>query len=331
MTNSSGAYRTVAVSFEPLPEVESLFDMAFDTTYYREDRVLSGDEFVDFARGHDALIVTPKQRLDRALLHQLSDHLDTIGTYSVGTDHIDLVAARDLGFRVLNTSDVLTDAVAEVAMFLILGAARRATESIELIRAGRWRGWTPTQLPGRQLTGKRLGIFGMGRIGQAVAERARAFGLKVHYCNRRRLPPESEGLATFHASLEDLLPSSDILLIACPATQETAGLINATAIARLPVGAMVVNVARGNIVDDEALIQGLQSGKLWAAGLDVFMGEPQLDPRYFQLPNLLMTPHIGSSTLEAREQMALALVEGLRQLERGHTPENLLCGSVRVS
>jgi len=239
----------------------------------------------------------------------------------VGHEHIDLAAARERGVTVLNTPDVLTDAVAEIGIFLLLGAARRATESISLLRNRQWSGWSPVQLPGKQLSGKNLGIVGMGRIGRAIAHRARAFGMTTHYCRQSPLA-SSEGV--WHRTNAELLAMSQFLVLSCSSSPSTREFLDCAAVAQLPTSAVVVNVSRGDIVKDDALIGGLQSGKVGAAGLDVYKNEPQLDSRYFDLPNVFMTPHIGSSTVEAREAMARNLLEGADAIERGGAPKNRL-------
>jgi glyoxylate reductase len=313
---------SVAVTFPVLPSVRAIFRRAFDARFVDGDRVIETTELISMAGRCECLIVATTHRLDRSVLETLSKSVRIIGTYSVGTDHIDLAAATALSIAVLNTPDVLSEAVAEVGMFLMIGAARRATESIDLIRSGQWRGWTPTQLPGVQLAGKRLGIVGMGRIGRALARRASAFGMSVHYHNRRRLSAAEEAGTVYRPTLGELLEISQFLALTCPATPDTVGLIDAAAIAALPPGAVIVNTARGNVVRDEALIDALRSGQVLAAGLDVFDHEPRVDHRYFGLPNVIMTPHIGSSTLEARELMAHMLVEGVRQFLQGIVPDN---------
>jgi lactate dehydrogenase-like 2-hydroxyacid dehydrogenase len=243
-----------------------------------------------------------------------------VATYSVGVDHIDLGAASARGLVVTNTPDVLTDATADAAMLLILGAARRAGEGERLVRAGQWKSWTPTLLLGVQVTGKRLCILGMGRIGQAVARRARGFDMEVHYSTRRRLPPEQEQGATWHADPEEMLPLADFLSINCPLTAETRGWLDGRRIALMPDGAVVVNTARGPIVDDDALIAALRSGKLAAAGLDVFTNEPDLDPRYLDLPNAFLQPHLGSATVETRNAMGFRALDNLDAFFAGREP-----------
>jgi lactate dehydrogenase-like 2-hydroxyacid dehydrogenase len=274
--------------------------------------------------GREALLVTMNVPLDARAIAGLPDSLRAIASYSVGYEHIDVAAARQRGIAVFNSPGVLTDATAEVGMLLMLGAARRATESIALIRERRWTGWTAQQLNGIELAGKTLAIFGMGRIGKAVAARARAFGMTIHYCNRRRLPEAEERGAVFHADAARLLAAADVLLLASPSTAETRFWLDAQRIGQLKPGAIVVNVARGNLVVDEALIAALRDGRVRAAGLDVFNNEPALDPRYFDLPNVFMLPHIGSSTIETRRRMGRILIDGILAWRRGETPVNRL-------
>jgi len=283
---------------------------------------ITRDQLTSQTAGVDAVIVTVGTKIDRDFLTGLAPSVKAIGTYSVGLDHIDIPCARSLGLHVLNTPDVLTDSVAEVAIFLIIGAARRATESIDLIRSGSWMGWTPLQLNGTELVGKSIGIYGMGRIGRAIASRAAAFGMIVHYHNRSRLAPGLEGNAIYHATFEGLLANSDVLMLAAPATAETAGLIDSARLVMLKRGAILVNISRGSLVNDEALVEALKTGQVAAAALDVFNGEPKLDARYFALSNVFMLPHIGSSTREARLRMGLILIDGLRQLAQGRKPSN---------
>jgi glyoxylate reductase len=225
---------------------------------------------------------------------------------------------------VLNTPDVLTDATADIAMLLILGVARRASEGERMVRADAWPGWAPTQLLGRGLAGRRLGILGLGRIGSAVARRAAAFGLHIHYHNRRP-SPDGEALgAVYHPTSDSLLAVSDIFCIAAPSSPELKNFLDARRIGLLPQDAMVINVARGDMVDDGALVAALQSGRLFGAGLDVYRGEPDLDPRYRSLDNVMLLPHLGSATVETRDAMGRLLLDGLEAMERGERPANRL-------
>ncbi len=287
-----------------------------------QDLALDAAELAERCQGAEALVVCPADRLSAATIAALPATLRIIGTFSVGTDHIDLDSVRARGWVVINTPDVLTDATADLAILLMLAAARRAGEGERLVRAGPgvWTGWAPTQLLGLQVTGKRLGILGMGRIGQAVAARARAFGMIIHYSNRRRLPPQLEQGAVFHADPDDLLSHADFFSLHCPATAETRGWLNAERIARLPDNAVVINTARGAVVSDDALIQALASGRLFAAGLDVFEGEPNLRAEYRDLPNAVLLPHLGSATIETRNAMGFKALDNLDAFFAGREP-----------
>jgi lactate dehydrogenase-like 2-hydroxyacid dehydrogenase len=310
------------VSFSALPSVRQLFEHRAQARFNESGSVLTAEELAAQATLCDTLVVTGTDKLSRQAIDLLPDTVRIIATYSVGLEHIDLEAAARRQIAVLNTPEVLTDAVADIALFLVLGAARRATESIALIRGRHWPGWNPEQLPGVELRGKRLGIFGMGRIGRAAAQRAAAFGMQINYCKRSRLSAEEENGYIYHATSEGLMRESEFLLLACPATESTVGFLNHHRIELLPPCAIVVNVARGSVIDDKALIPALLSGRIRAAGLDVFAREPKLDSRYYDLPNVFMTPHIGSSTIEAREAMATTLLDGIDALRRGARPDN---------
>jgi lactate dehydrogenase-like 2-hydroxyacid dehydrogenase len=276
-----------------------------------EDRPLSADELIARSQAVDAVVCTIADRMNADLLSRLPARVRIVASFGVGTDHLDLTAARARGLVVSNTPGVVTDATAEVALLLLLGAARRAYEGQELARSGRWTGSGPTYLLGRQLSGKRLGIVGMGRIGQAVARRARGFGVEIHYTDQRRLPAEREEGARFHPTVEELLPLSELLSLHAPSTPETRHLLDPRRLALLPRGAIVVNTARGDLVDDEALIAALQSGQVGAAGLDVFQGEPAIHPGYRSLPNTFLLPHMGTSTIETREVMGFRALDNV--------------------
>ena len=286
---------------------ETLFDV----------RLWDGDEPIgsrlpNLASGCEGLLVMATDLLDAACLKALQARgLRAVGTYSVGYDHIDLGAATALGLPVFHTPDVLSDAVAEIAIFLILATARGTTHAEAQVRGGEWSSWSPTRYMGSELTGRRLGIYGMGRIGRAIAQRARGFGLSIHYHNRSRLPCELESGAIYHPTLDGLMAESDIFCVCAPATRESRHSIDAQRLAILPPGGMVVNIARGDLIVEEALIQAIGSGRLCGAGLDVFQNEPQIDPRFLSLPNTTLLPHIGSATVEARTKMGLMAVSSL--------------------
>lgn len=308
-----------------LPEaVEERLARDYDARFNGDDRVYTSDELIERSAGAFAIIPCHTERLTAEVIGLLPDSVRAICSFSVGHDHIDLAAAKKRGIMVTNTPDVLSDATAEIAMLLLLGAARRAFEGEQQIRTDTWAEWSAVHQLGIQVTGKRLGILGMGRVGRIMARRARGFDMEIHYCNRRRLTPEQENGAIYHETVEALLPHCDFLSIHCPATPETRHLLNARRIALLPESAVVVNTSRGAVVDDEALIAALRSGRLFAAGLDVFNNEPNIDPRYRELPNTFLLPHIGSATRETRDAMGFRALDNLDAIVAGREPRDRL-------
>jgi lactate dehydrogenase-like 2-hydroxyacid dehydrogenase len=304
--------KPILVVTRRLPEgVEARILEDYDARFNANDRLYNRDELLANAVGADGLLITQQDAMDADLLSRLPSSVGIIATLSVGFDHIDVRAAKTRGIVVTNTPGVLTDATADIAMLLLLAASRRANEGQALVRGGAWNDPRPTELLGWQLTGKILGIYGMGRIGQAVAERARAFGMKIHYCKLHRLPPETEKDAVFHEDARELLGVSRFLTLHAPATVETERFLNARTIELLPPGAIVVNAARGRLVEDEALIAALRCGRIAAAGLDVFEGEPQIHPAYRTLPNVFLLPHLGSATVETRTRMGMIALDNL--------------------
>jgi lactate dehydrogenase-like 2-hydroxyacid dehydrogenase len=306
------------------PAVEDRLQRDYDARLNADDRVYSADELVELAEGAVAIIPSHTESLNAEVIGRLSDSVRAICSFSVGYDHIDLEAAKARGILVTNTPDVLSDATAEIAVLVMLGAARRAYEGQQLIRTRTWKEWSPTYQLGIQVTGKRLGIVGMGRVGQVMARRARGFDMEIHYFNRRRLDPGLEHGAVYHATLEELLPLCDFVSIHCPATPETRGLFDTKRIAMLPDGAVLVNTARGAVVDDEALIEALRSGRLFAAGLDVYNNEPDIHPAYRELPNTFLLPHIGSATRETRDAMGFRALDNLDAIVAGREPGDRL-------
>lgn len=302
--------------------VEERLRRDYDARLNPDDRLYDSDELIASAGGAAAILPCHTEHLTADVIARLPECVRAIANFSVGVDHVDLEAAKARGLIVTNTPDVLSDATAEIAMLLMLGAARRAGEGERLVRANQWRDWSPAFMVGVQVTGKRLGIVGMGRVGQVTARRARGFDMEIHYHNRRRLSAEAEAGATFHATVEDLLPVCDFVSLHCPATVETRGLLNAQRIALLPDGAIVVNTARGAIVDDAALIAALRSGRLAAAGLDVFNGEPDIDPAYREIDNAFLLPHIGSATRETRDAMGFRALDNLDAIFAGREPRD---------
>jgi lactate dehydrogenase-like 2-hydroxyacid dehydrogenase len=324
-TPSTASQKTSVLVTRRLPEaVEARLARDYDPRLNPRDELYNDEQIVQLAQGVQAIIPCHTEKLTGSLIARLPESVRAICSFSVGFDHIDLAAAKARDIIVTNTPEVLSDATAEVAMLLLLGAARRAFEGEREIRTDTWADWSATYHLGMQVSGKRLGILGMGRVGQIMARRARGFDMQIHYFNRRRLAPELEGDARYHESVEDLLPHCDFLSIHCPATAETHHLLNRERIALLPDEAIVVNTARGAVVDDDALIEALRSGKLFAAGLDVFNNEPAIDPRYRALDNTFLLPHIGSATRETRDAMGFRALDNLDAVMRGDEPRDRL-------
>ena len=313
---------TVLVTRKLPDAVEERLRRDYDPRFNPEDRRYSDDELVERAQEADAILPCHTENLSAAVIARLPERLRAIVNFSVGVDHVDLAAAKARGIAVTNTPEVLSDATAEIAMLLMLGAARRASEGERLLRSGGWNSWSPAFMVGIEVTGKRLGIVGMGRVGMVTARRARGFDMTVHYHNHRRLAAELEAGATFHESLEAMLPECDFLSIHCPATPETRKLINAERIALLPDDAILVNTARGAIVDEAALLAALASGKLAAAGLDVYDNEPAIDPAFRAVENAFLLPHIGSATRETRDAMGFRALDNLDAITAGNEPRD---------
>ena len=308
-------------------EVENRLAQDFTAELNVADRIMDTAEIAEKAKNFDGLLVTSMDRCRNELIDALPASIRMIATFSVGTDHIDIPAAKARGIAVSNTPDVLTDATADIALLLMLGTARGAIWGDRMVRENRWLPPSITFPLGHDVSGRRLGIYGMGRIGQAVAKRAAAFGMSLHYHNRK---PVETGLAhgaVYHETLDSMLPHCDFLSINCASTAETRDSIGERAIALLPHGAIVVNSARGDIVNDEALIVALKSGRLAAAGLDVFKGEPNIDPRYRALDNVFMLPHLGSATKNTRIAMGMRAVDNLEAFFKGERPRDLLTGA----
>ena len=324
MTGSPNGQTKLRV-FRKLPApVEARIRRDYKAMLNEDDIIFEPRKLAYAAQDCDGLLVTSTERFGADLVASLPETVRIIATYSVGYDHIDVAAATERGIVVTNTPDVLTDATADVTLLLLLGAARGAGWGEAMVRGKTWGTWAPTHPLGFEVTGKRLGILGMGRIGRAVAHRARAFGLKIHYHNRTRLASPQECGAVFHPTLQSLLAVSDFFSINCASTPETRGILDAEAIAQLPDGAIVVNTARGDIVVDDALIDALRGGKLAAAGLDVFRNEPDIDPRYRELENTFLLPHLGSATIETRTAMGMRALDNLDAFFRGETPGDLV-------
>jgi len=275
------------------------------------DMLLSADDILERAQNTDAIFCDSTSRFDKDLIDRLPESVGLITTLSVGYDHLDVAAAKANNILLGNTPDVLTDATADIALLCLLGAARMATSASKTLREGKWTRWSPTEFLGIHMSGKKLGIIGMGRIGQAIARRAQGFDMEIHYHNRRQISARGLEAAQYHATLDDLLKQSEFLSINCPLSEQTHHLINAETIAQLPDQAVLVNTARGPVVDDTALIAALKSGKIAAAGLDVFENEPNLNPAYLELDTVFLLPHIGSATHETRDAMGFKCCDNL--------------------
>ncbi len=318
------AAKPVIFATRKLPDaVEARLTRDYEAILNPEDKLYTADELVEIAAGADALLPCHTEKLTAEVIARLPARVKAIANFSVGYDHVDTAAAKQKGIIVTNTPDVLSDATEEIAMLCMLGAARRATEGMALVRTAGWKDWSPNFMVGTQVTGKRFGVLGMGRVGQVAAKRARGFDMAVHYYNRRQLDAATEKAlaATYHATVAELLPVSDVLSIHCPATPETTGLINAETLALLPKGAVVVNTARGPVIDDEALLVALDSGHIAAAGLDVFTGEPTgIHPAYRDHPKVFALPHIGSATFETRDAMGFRALDNLDAFFAGREP-----------
>ncbi|TSD88064.1 D-glycerate dehydrogenase [Mycobacterium sp. KBS0706] len=315
--------RPLVIVTRKLPDViETRMMELFETRLNHDDVALDREQMVAAMAEADVLVPTVTDRIDADLLAKSGPQLRLIASFGTGVDHIDLTAAKARGLTVTNTPGVLTEDTADMTMALILAVARRLAEGERLVRGGQWTGWSPTGMLGARLGGKRLGIIGMGRIGQAVARRARAFGLSVHYHNRNRVHPEVEAEldATFWPSLDQMLSRMDIVSVNCPRTPATFHLLSARRLKLLKRDALIVNTSRGEVIDETALAQMLKQGELAGAGLDVFEREPNVNPKLLKLPNVVLLPHMGSATLEGRIDMGQKVIVNIRSFADGHVP-----------
>lgn len=294
----------------------------FDTVLNRSDQKLAREDLAAAMATCDVLVPTVTDTIDAALIAGAGPKLKLIANFGAGVNHIDLKAARTRGIIVTNTPGVLTEDTADMTMALILSVPRRLAEGEKLVRSGAWKGWSPGGMLGHRIGGKALGVVGMGRIGQAVARRARAFGLSIHYHNRRRLPAsiEAELGATWHADLDAMLGAVDIVSIHTPLNADSHDLIDRRRIALMRPHVYLINASRGGIVDEDALVDALEAGRLAGAGLDVWRHEPEIDPRLLALPNVVLTPHMGSATLEGRVASGEKVIANIRSWADGHRP-----------
>jgi glyoxylate reductase len=314
-----------------LPEaVETRMKELFDVVLRDDDAKMSRDDLAAAMRGADVLVPTVTDHIDANLLAQAGERLKLIANFGAGVDHIDVHSARQRGILVTNTPGVVTEDTADMVMALILGVTRRIPEGMAEMQAGRWGGWAPTAHLGGRVGGRRLGILGMGRIGQAVARRANVFGMQVHYHNRKRLRPEIEQelQATYWESLDQMLARMDIVSVNAPHTPSTFHLLNARRLKLLKPTAVVVNTSRGEVIDENALTRMLRAKEIAGAGLDVFEHGHEINPRLRELPNVVLLPHMGSATVEGRAEMGEKVIINIKTFADGHRPPDLVVPSM---
>ena len=304
--------KKILVTRKLIRESEEKALKMFNTKLNTNDELYSQSRVIEMSEGCDAILTSLTEKMDEETINKLPDSIKVISNFAVGFGNIDLEAAKKRGITVTNTPEVLSDATAEIGILLILGACRRASEGIDSAKEGGWK-WSADYLIGKQLTGSRLGIRGMGRIGQKIAKIAKSLGMVIHYHNRSKLSDEKEQGAIYHDSLKSLFSVSDVLSICCPATKETENLINKETVEYFPKGAVITNVARGDIVDDEALIDALNRRKIYAAGLDVYKNEPNLHPGYLKIKSVFILPHLGSATKDTRIAMANLAIDNIEE------------------
>ena len=315
--------KPVVVVTRRLPDViETRMMELFDARLNLDDHAMTQAELIEAVKAAEVLVPTVTDRIDAGVLSQAGEKLRLIASFGTGVDHIDLKTARQRGITVTNTPGVLTEDTADMTMALILAVPRRLAEGERLIRSGDWTGWSPTSMLGHRIWGKRLGIVGMGRIGTAVARRARGFGLSIHYHNRRRVHEELEAEleATYWESLDQMLARMDIISVNCPHTPATYHLLSARRLKLLPPQAYIVNTSRGEVIDENALARMVEKGEIAGAGLDVFEHEPAVNPKLLQADNVVLLPHMGSATIEGRIAMGEKVIINIKTFVDGHTP-----------
>ena len=304
--------KKVLITRKLLRSNEDRISKIWDANLNLNDQVYSQKKLIELSQGCDGILTSLTEKIDEGVVQELSESVKIISNFAVGFGNIDLEATKKRNIVVTNTPDVLTDATAEIAMLLILGAARRASEGLLYAKNKNWK-WSADFLIGKQLQGSRLGILGMGRIGRAVAKLAKAFGMEIHYHNRSKLNSDLEMGAIYHSSIKSLFSVSDILSINCPATKETKNIINKETLEYFPPGAIITNSARGDMIDDEALVQALINRKIYSVGLDVYNGEPNLYSGYLNQPNVFILPHLGSATKKTRTAMADLAISNIEE------------------
>ena len=313
--------KKVLVTRKLLKFNEERITKLWDAKLNLKDEIFSPDKLIELSNDCDGILSSIIDKIDENVINKLSNKVKIISNYAVGFGNIDIDAAKKRNIVVTNTPDVLTDATAEIAILLILGASRRANEGVKIAREKNWK-WSADFLIGKQLSGARLGILGMGRIGRAVAKRAKAFDMEIHYHNRKRLNPDLELGAVYHKNIKSLFSVSDILSINCPATKDTLNIINDKTLKYFPKGAIITNSARGDMIDDEAMVQALVSRKIYAVGLDVYKGEPKIHPEYLKQPTAFILPHLGSATKKTRTAMADLAIDNIKEYFETGTSKN---------
>ncbi|MDC3087607.1 D-glycerate dehydrogenase [Candidatus Pelagibacter sp.] len=302
--------KKILITRKLIKDSEDKASKTFEAKLNSNDELYSQSKVIEMSQGCDGILSSLTEKLDKKTIDKLPDTIKIISNFAVGFGNIDLTAAKDRGIIVTNTPEVLSDATAEIGVLLILGACRRAAEGINSAREGGWK-WSADYLIGKQLTGTRLGVLGMGRIGQKIAKIAKSLGMIIHYHNRSKLNSEKENGAIYHDSIKSLFSVSDVLSICCPATKETENMINKETVEYFPKGAVITNVARGDIVDDDALIDALNRRKIYAVGLDVYKNEPNLNPGYLKIKSAFILPHLGSATKDTRIAMANLAIDNI--------------------
>ena len=302
--------KKILITRKLIKESEDKAVKTFKPIFNTNDELYSQTKVIEMSNGCDGILSSLTDKMDKQTIDKLPDTIKIISNFAVGFGNIDLEAAKNRGIAVTNTPEVLSDATAEIGILLILGACRRAAEGIQSAQEGGWK-WSADYLIGKQLTGTRLGVLGMGRIGQKIAKIARSLGMIIHYHNRSKLSEEKEQGAIYHKDIKSLFSVSDVLSICCPATKETENMINKETVEYFPKGAVITNVARGDIVDDEALIDALNRRKIYAVGLDVYKNEPNLNPGYSKIKSAFILPHLGSATKDTRIAMANLAIDNI--------------------
>ena len=313
--------KKIFVTRRLLKENEEKLQNLFDVTLNKNDKIYSPQEIINGSKNYDGILSSVTDPISADTISKLSNSIKIIANGAVGFGNIDIQAAKEKGITVTNTPDVLTDATADIQILLLLGASRKAYEGRIAAETQSWK-WSWDFLLGKQMSNKRLGILGMGRIGRAVAKRAKAFGMEIHYHNRSKLSPDLEDGAIYHKTIKDLFEQSEFLSLNCPATPETTKIINKETISYLKKNTVIGNAARGDIVDDDAMVEAIKNGKVFAYGLDVYNGEPKIHPEYLKLKNIFLLPHLGSATKRTRWDMAYRATKNLEDFFLGKKPQD---------